>query len=225
MSNEPFLTPLPQTQHTPFAESSSSETPIPITPTPIPITKTPVRPTVAQVQTQLMKNLQVMWQLSPLFHGLTGAKYLQQLSIPERQHLHTRVEKICRRLAEYSPEEPVFSQKSVRFMGDGDVWILATTLNSDRTISYWFLMPVRLTYIRAALAELIQDLQVETLWSQPSLQETMWLVVQKEVLGDHLLPHSFHTLPEFQQELDPLGAEFLIRILLARGYKCQFLQN
>lgn len=178
----------------------------------------PSRPTVSEVKHKLKQILKAKWQQAPIFHILAGAKHIQVLNVHERKKLQNRVTKVCQKLAEYGPDDPIHSQKSIKFVGESGVWVISSTLNSDRTISFWFLLPVRLTHICEALDQLIgllnSDMQAP--WHTSQVPEAMWMRVKQDV------PPIW---PEYQQSLDPLGAEFVVRILLAQGYKCQYMSS
>ena len=115
-------------------------------------------------------------------------------------------------MAAYGPESPPFSEKTYRFFAPqyliSDVWI-SSTLNSDRTISYWVEYPMPDYFIQAAMLRAL---------GVPITTTDLYNVVTRYHALYTQLVASFREKPVQCQSIDPEYVNMVIDALLCRKY-------
>lgn len=136
---------------------------------------------------------------------------VQSKTINRNQNNQTIIENLKREIASYTPENPAFSEKTIKFKLDNqqEIW-LSSTKNSDQTISYWIQYPVLPIHIQKAMLKCMNiDITVDNLHAIQNRYNALYT----------RMVHETKNQVGQTEQLDPLFFDATLRSLVIMGYK------
>ena len=127
------------------------------------------------------------------------------------QHNQLIIEKLKREITAYTPENPAFSEKTIKLRLDNqqEIWV-SSTKNSDQTISYWIQYPVLPIHIQKAMLKCMNvDITVDNLHAIQNRYNALYTRIVNETKNQ----------VGQTEQLDPLFFDAMLRSLVIMGYK------
>jgi hypothetical protein len=139
--------------------------------------------------------------------------------IKEHPYDVSKVNKILTELGTYDIDAPPFSEKTIRFfLNDGDKsgssLQLSSTLNSDKTISYWIQYHVEPYYVKIAMLKLMNI---------PITPENLSEIGQRYKALYHQAYIETKNITVKCEQLDPLYLKLIIESFISKNYKYKLL--
>lgn len=146
---------------------------------------------------------------------------LKDATLPRLKHVDYEWRRWSHHLTTFFPEDPPFSEKSVRFMAPInsspplDV-LLSSTKNSDSTISYWVQYPLNMWYLRRSILHLMNvTVTPANLYDLDENYGALLLQLENMILHEQVNC----------EQIDPLFFEVALRCLLLRNYRPEIMSH